>query len=62
MFISFFRLLNGYNFLNIHFHISNNYYHRYNLNYDDDINYIYHNNNYNNNQDFEGLQLNYMDN
>ena len=45
----------GYNFLNIYFYISNNYYHLYNLNYDDDINYVYHNNNYNNNQDFEGL-------
>ena len=60
----FFCLFNGYDFLNIHFHISNNYYHHYNLNYDDDINYVYHNNNYNNNNnhDFEGLRLNNMDN
>ena len=62
MLIYVFCLYNDYDFLNIHFYISNNYYHRYNLNYDDDINYIYYNNNYNNDQDFEGLQLNYLDN
>ena len=57
----FLLLFNGYNFLNIHF--SNNYYHRYNLNYDNVYhNNNYNNNNYNNNHDFEGLQLNYMDN